>query len=339
MKKFKDVFSKDYIGDRFNGLVIYNSMEFYTFSSLGDSYLESAKRLIDPFLKAEEAENEHQDDNLAHPIIFLLRHSCELYLKSYLQFLVSYNDSYPFFELQTDVSFVMGQHRLGHLSELIWKIVREKGLHQNRGFKSFLDFFYKFDQLDNNSTAFRYNVDIQNKPQRLHEDQWYVEILEFYQIVENLKYSISGVLADEKFAYESLNYFDQRKINEIELCVRKFKEVTAVFEEFKVRRKKRTVQSNGIVKPLTKEEVFELEKVKADIFESINLNFSDDDLRNACRGMYYGRDGALTNPVNALDQMYSKSENFKKWNTRADEYLKRLYSLKAIKDNSEKFIV
>ena len=87
--KFGDIFKKEVENAPSNGFVIYSGQAWYSLKDVGESYLESAIKLTSQFSDAEAKGQEHHEDNIALPCLYLIRHALESYLKYYLVCLVN----------------------------------------------------------------------------------------------------------------------------------------------------------------------------------------------------------------------------------------------------------
>lgn len=81
---------------------------------------------------------------------------------------------------------------------------------------------------------------------------------------------------------------------------------------------------------------------KRNFCKEVEAHFSDDDLIEACEGMYFGRDGYITRPTSkkhAIDKLLEKNHSFDEFLAKADAHLKHIRHFKKIKSESAIFEV
>lgn len=346
--KFEDIFKNKVEKKPFNGFVIYSGPAWYTLNDIGESYLESAEKLLKPFKEAELKGQEHDEDSLAHPCLFLLRHSVESSLKYYLVCLINYNHRHKFFNLKADWEKPFRQHWIGPIANLIWSIVSKPGIFQNVGFKRYLNFANRFDEIDNNSTAFRYSTDLKGKTQKIHEDEWYVDALLFLDMVKSLRQEIWEITEGRIYSYEDYGYFEESTISYIEGVLTQFhrfqkilKENPREVSEQENNKPSRIVNGADIVERM-RTTYPKYVSWRKKISEIVLKDFEEKEIIEACEGMYFGRDGQITRPQNshrALEKLFEKHNQFEKFNMEASKQLENIKKLKLVREESPIFDV
>lgn len=342
--KFKEIFRKDVVDRKFNGFVIYSGPSWYTLVDIGEAYLSASEKIIGPFIEAESKSETHIDDSLAHPCIFLLRHSLESYLKYYLICLINYNATNDLFYITADWNKQFQQHRLGPIANLIWRIVSPQGILQNSEFKKFLGFFNQFDEIDNNSTAFRYSTDSKGESQKIHDEQWYVEVLKFYELVMQVRSNILSFVNGPRWNYEELGYYEIKTITYIEENLSLLKNIQRILKE----RPKELVENEHEI--LNGERLIQKLKISYTVAsdwenetkKNILETFSEEEIIRVCEAMYFGRDGRIHRPESldiAFEKIYEKYHLIPEFIIRSEALIKDMKHFKNIRDTSPKFKV
>lgn len=332
--KFKEIFSKEVPKGLFNGFVLYDGPAWYSLRDIGTSYLTSADKLIEPFRIAHDQGREVNNDDIAHPCIFLYRHSLESFLKYYMIFLIDYNSKNKFFNLKSNWEKIFYEnHKLKTIADFIWKIVREPGILQNKNLNKYMNFFDMFDQIDSNSTAFRYSTDTKGRALPLYDDQWYVNVLDFSKLCHDIKNMILGFTDNNEFEFEKWGYLDQAFKLEIEPRIEAFHRFKKILDanqyvKLKVENVNPGIHYGGV----DHEEFVRYGEWKTKFISLVKKNFSSEELVLACEGMYFGRDAyyPIVHQDEALGKLIEKRLNF-------DSYVEKIKSLQSkIRDQVEK---
>lgn len=167
-------------------MVLYEGHHFYDFESISESYLKAAELILRALAEKADGNRMLDGDELLHPVVFLLRHSLETCLKKYLMVLIEHNNLVSFCPKVRASYACFDQHRLSPIAQAIWEIVSVKSIFQNPSFKNVIQFLEEFDQVDNNSTAFRYNINKDGSPQHVHSKQFWIDIFPFYEAVREI---------------------------------------------------------------------------------------------------------------------------------------------------------
>jgi hypothetical protein len=346
--KFDDVFKKEVGDNTFNGFVIYSGQAWYSLKDIGESYLDSAIKLTEKFADAQSKGEEHHEDNLAHPCLYLIRHSLESYLKYYLVCLVNYNQRHQFFQMKADWEKIfLSEHRLKVIGDFIWKIVSPPSIFQNKKFRGYLSFFDKFDQIDNNSTAFRYSTDAKGNAQKIHDDQWYVDVLLFLELVKSFRTEVLNFTDSWIYLYEDYGYFNNPTLAYIEKTLSQFDKFQRLLQDNHSPNEGTFVSSSG-VQSLADAMIANADrfaaylKWKKEFYEIVCGEFTEDGLIEACEGMYFGSNGYITRPLTAkeaFDKLLEKRHSFKEFRCNSNMHLSKIYEFKSIKERAQIFEV
>src|SRR5690606_19722128 len=130
--------------------------------------------------------------------------------------LIDHNDKNKFSLKVREKYTCLENHKLFPIAQAIWEIVGEKSIFQNSKFKNILQFLEKFDQIDNNSTAFRYNVTKDGKPQEMHDEQWWIDIFPLFNSIKEMCFEINAYSNSEDFENDSIGQYEDNYLSDVE---------------------------------------------------------------------------------------------------------------------------
>jgi hypothetical protein len=316
--KFEDFFRLD-PSLLYRSMVIHPGEENNSYAQMSFYYLNLVRETLTPLCKDVKEGRSLLNDDLAHPILFLMSHATECSLKHYLKILNNYAADEKH-KQDKSVHNPMDGHSLSFLIQEIWKNVKDKkSILYNPKFKSVMGFLFKFDNVDSDATTFRYATKKDGSLNKFYNKQYWVDVFPLYKTIKDINSFIFGS-ADEAQGFiweESCGYYTPKFIKKAIDSINNLKKIKSYME------KSGFYKSESMQNFITRRGK-RMKKLKI----ILEKNCITTEQVNCAHGaMYFGRDGAFKESIDfddALETIISKRTCLDSYINGAEQHIKTL---------------